>query len=67
MTLTSTLFRYLETETLLLKQLPIFHSTGMILTFQQIQCYNQAVQALVSNDKLKRISVEDFLQFLSLC
>ena len=37
MTLTSTLLRYLKTETLLLKQLSIFDSTGMILTFQQIQ------------------------------
>ena len=63
MTLTSTLFRYLETETLLLKQLPIFHSTGMILTFQQIQCYNRAVQALVSNDKLKGFLLKIFFNF----
>lgn len=46
MTLTSTLFRYHKTETHL--QLSIFVSTGMILTFQQVQCYNEAAKVLVS-------------------
>ena len=48
-------------QKLVLKQLSIFDSIGMILTFEQIECYNQEVKVLVSNNKLKSIFVEDFL------